>query len=556
MSDDPKTQLLPLLALTLVLGGAYAALKLFGADEAPPEAAIAAGEGAGPADATETRGVGAEAMEARAANAQEARIETEHFIATFTNLNTAVRSMRIKGERFASESGELHEMVSTDQERYYPLRLDLGGIDIPEDAVWTMSQPEPNKVRFELVADGFTVTRQWEAGSSPYQLWSTVRIQNDGRVSRPVRVNVRTAHYVSREAEGSTFLGRPSPFASFGQCSYDENSEQERFDRNKLDDDNPSSMSFGFGPDVGWAAISNQYFATLIAAEDDSAERCQIFMDNRGRPTAVGTLFEAALRYPRVTLAAGADTVVRTPIYMGPKDLDLMHAFGHRASAAVDLGWFTFIAEGLVWLLRSIFALVGNWGLAIILLTFLVKLVLYPLTAASFKNMAKMNELKPHMEALNEKYGDDREAKGQATMNLYREHKVNPFAGCLPMLLQMPIWFALYQSLSTNLELYHAPFALFWTDLSARDPYFVLPLLLGGLMFVQQKLTPTASMDPTQAKIMLYMMPIMITGFMLFLPAGLCLYMVTNSVLSIAQQHYIRVQLAASTAKKAAEKPA
>jgi YidC/Oxa1 family membrane protein insertase len=109
------------------------------------------------------------------------------------------------------------------------------------------------------------------------------------------------------------------------------------------------------------------------------------------------------------------------------------------------------------------------------------------------------------------------------------------------MLLQMPIWFALYQSLSTNLELYHSPFALFWTDLSARDPYFVLPLLLGVLMFVQQKLTPTASMDPQQAKVMLYMMPIMITGFMLFLPAGLCLYMVTNSVLSIAQQHYIRV---------------
>jgi YidC/Oxa1 family membrane protein insertase len=309
---------------------------------------------------------------------------------------------------------------------------------------------------------------------------------------------------------------------------------------------------------VGWTAITNQYFATLMAAEDDSAERCQVWMSNRFQAGQVidGTLFEAALVYPRVNLEAGADTLVRTPIYMGPKDLDLMHAFGHRASASVDLGWFTFIAEGLVWLLRSIFNLVGNWGLAIILLTFLVKLLLYPLTAASFKNMAKMSELKPHMEALNEKYGDDREAKGQATMALYREHKVNPFAGCLPMLLQMPIWFALYQSLSTNLELYHAPFALFWTDLSARDPYFVLPLLLGGLMFVQQKLTPTAAMDPTQAKVMLYMMPIMITGFMLFLPAGLCLYMVTNSVLSITQQHYIRVQLAAASAKKAAAGPA
>ena len=279
-------------------------------------------------------------------------------------------------------------------------------------------------------------------------------------------------------------------------------------------------------------------------------------MDNRGRPQAVGTLFETALRYPRVALEAGRDHLVRTAVYMGPKDLDAMHAFGHQATAAVDLGWFTFIAEGLVWLLRSIFNLVGNWGLAIVLLTFLVKLVLYPLTAASFKNMAKMSELKPHLDAINAKYGDDREAKGQATMALYREHKVNPFAGCLPMLLQMPIWFALYQSLSTNLELYHSPFALFWTDLSARDPYFVLPLLLGVLMFVQQKLTPTASMDPQQAKVMLYMMPIMITGFMLFLPAGLCLYMVTNSVLSISQQHYIRVTHAAAVANKTPAGPA
>jgi YidC/Oxa1 family membrane protein insertase len=463
--------------------------------------------------------------------------------------------MRVKGERFRSPSGELHEMVSTEREQFLPLSLDLGGVNIPADAVWTLTQPEPNRVRFELEADGFTITRQWEAGSSPYQLWSTVSIRNNGRVTRPVRVNVRTAHYVSREAEGSTFLGRASDFASFGQCYFGDD-EHERFDRSKLDDTKPSSFGAGFGPRAGWAAITNQYFATLVAAENASAERCQVWMTNRGDPEAVGTLFETALRYPRVQLEAGQAHIERTAIYMGPKDLDAMHAFGHRATAAVDLGWFTFIAEGLVWLLRSIFNLVGNWGLAIVLLTVLVKLVLYPLTAASFKNMAKMGDLKPHIDAINAKYGDDREAKGQATMALYREHKVNPFAGCLPMLLQMPIWFALYQSLSTNLELYHSPFALFWTDLSARDPYFVLPLLLGGLMFVQQKLTPTATMDPQQAKIMLYMMPIMMTVFMLFLPAGLCLYMVTNSVLSIAQQHYIRVRHASAVSNKTPASPA
>lgn len=557
MADDPKKQLLPLLALTLLIGLAYAGLKLFGTPA--PEAGTSTEAAAGEANARSTASVNAtssaEARAARVANARTAQVETEHFVATFTNLNTAVSSMRIKGDRFRRADGELHEMVSTEVERYLPLSLELGGVRIPEDAVWTLTQPAPNQVRFELEVDGFTITRQWEAGGAPYQLWSTVRIRNTSRGTRPVRVNVRSAHYVSREAEGSTFLGRPSDMASFTQCYFGDE-EHERFDRNELDDDNPSSFAAGFAPRAGWAAITNQYFATLIAAEDDAAERCQMWLDNRGSPVAVGTLFEVALRYPRVELAAGDDYMVRTPIYMGPKDLDAMHAFGHKATAAVDLGWFTFIAEGLVWLLRSIFNLVGNWGLAIVLLTFLVKLVLYPLTAASFKNMAKMSELKPHLDAINAKYGDDREAKGAATMALYKEHKVNPFAGCLPMLLQMPIWFALYQSLSTNLELYHSPFALFWTDLSARDPYFVLPLLLGALMFVQQKLTPTATMDPQQAKIMLYMMPIMITGFMLFLPAGLCLYMVTNSVLSIAQQHYIRVQHAAAVAKKAPAGPA
>ncbi|MBK8592151.1 MAG: membrane protein insertase YidC [Sandaracinaceae bacterium] len=555
MADDPKKQLIPLLAFTVLIGLAYAGLKLFG-DPAPEAAAGETAADAGGARAPSgSSSPSAEARAARAASARTAQIETEHFIATFTNLNTAVTSMRVKGERFRGPTGDLHEMVSTELERYLPLNLDLGGVNIPADAVWTLTQPAPNLVRFELEADGFTITRQWEAGTSPYQLWSTVRIRNNGRVARPVRVNVRTAHYVSREAEGSTFLGRPSDFASFGQCFFGED-EHERFDRSELDDDNPSHFAAGFGPRAGWTAITNQYFATLIAAEDDAAERCQVWMDNRGRPQAVGTLFETALRYPRVALEAGRDHLVRTAVYMGPKDLDAMHAFGHQATAAVDLGWFTFIAEGLVWLLRSIFNLVGNWGLAIVLLTFLVKLVLYPLTAASFKNMARMSELKPHLDAINAKHGDDREAKGQATMALYKEYKVNPFAGCLPMLLQMPIWFALYQSLSTNLELYHSPFALFWTDLSARDPYFVLPLVLGVLMFVQQKLTPTATMDPAQAKVMLYMMPIMITGFMLFLPAGLCLYMVTNSVLSIAQQHYIRVQHAASVANKTPAGPA
>jgi YidC/Oxa1 family membrane protein insertase len=156
--------------------------------------------------------------------------------------------------------------------------------------------------------------------------------------------------------------------------------------------------------------------------------------------------------------------------------------------------------------------------------------------------MAKMRVLKPEMDRINELYGEDREKKGAAIMELYKKHQINPLAGCLPSLLQMPVWVALYQSLSTNIELYHAPFVGYWTDLSSPDKFLVLPLLLGALMYVQQRMTPTTA-DPMQAKIMLYLMPTMMTAFMLFLPAGLCLYMVTNSTLGIAQQRWIQWRL-------------
>jgi YidC/Oxa1 family membrane protein insertase len=153
-----------------------------------------------------------------------------------------------------------------------------------------------------------------------------------------------------------------------------------------------------------------------------------------------------------------------------------------------------------------------------------------------------MRKLKPQIDAINEKYGDDREKKGAAMMELYRKEKVNPAAGCLPSLLQMPVWFALYRSLSTNVELYHAPFTLYWTDLSSPDPYYVLPICVALLMHLQQRFTPTTA-DSTQMKMMMYFMPLMIGAFMLFLPAGLCLYMVTNSVLTMAQQRAIYAKL-------------
>jgi YidC/Oxa1 family membrane protein insertase len=189
-------------------------------------------------------------------------------------------------------------------------------------------------------------------------------------------------------------------------------------------------------------------------------------------------------------------------------------------------------------------AMVPSWTLAIILLTVLVKLLLLPLTQKSYSQMQRMSSLKPQMDALREKYGKDKNRLNQEMMNLYKREKVNPLGGCFPMLLQMPIWIALYRTIYSSAELYQAPMGLWIQDLSAPDPWFVMPLVLGVLMFLQQKMTPTAT-DSQQAKMMLYIMPVMFTVFMLFLPAGLNLYILVNTILSLAQQLWLKRRFSA-----------
>ena len=197
----------------------------------------------------------------------------------------------------------------------------------------------------------------------------------------------------------------------------------------------------------------------------------------------------------------------------------------------------TLLSDPLFWLLSLVHQFVNNWGLAIILVTVLIKAVFYKLTEASGRSMAKMREIQPRMKALQERYKDDRQALSQAMMELYKREKVNPAAGCLPILIQMPFFLAFYWVLLESVEMRQAPFALWLTDLSSRDPFFILPLIMGAAMFFQQKLNP-APADPVQAKVM-QVMPVIFTGFFAFFPAGLVLYWVTNTLLSIAQQWYI-----------------
>ncbi len=221
--------------------------------------------------------------------------------------------------------------------------------------------------------------------------------------------------------------------------------------------------------------------------------------------------------------------------FVGPKDLDALKAAGPGFDDTIDFWVLGILAKPMLWILRLSYSIVPSWGLAIIFLTLLVKALTLYWTQKSMVQMRRMADLKPKIDALKEKFKDDKAGLNTATMDLYKREKVNPMGGCLPMLLQMPVWIALYRTIYGAVDLYQAPLFLWIRDLSAHDPYFVLPLLLGGLTFLQQKMTPTAG-DPAQAKVMLWMMPIMFTTFMLFLPSGLVFYILVNTVLSLAHQ--------------------
>jgi len=221
-------------------------------------------------------------------------------------------------------------------------------------------------------------------------------------------------------------------------------------------------------------------------------------------------------------------------VFGGPKDMKLLKSVKAGLEDTIDFGWFWFLARPMLSLMKFIYGLIPSWGLAIFILTIVVKLITTPLTLSSTRQMRRMAELKPRIDEIQKKYKGDKEKINQATMEMYKREKINPMGGCLPMLIQMPIWIALYRTIYSAVDLYQARLGLWINDLSAQDPYFVLPILLGVTMFLNQKITPVTG-DATQAKIMLWMMPIMFTAMMLFLPSGLVFYILINTILSIGQ---------------------
>lgn len=479
-------------------------------------------------------------------------IRTAHFEAVVDNLGGGLAGLLIVGDpRFRDrERDEPLDLIRVDRDEYQSLRLTVPGSGLPDDAVWRLEEISATEVRMVWEGPDVRIVRTLEAGRGPYQLWSTVRLENTGKTPRRISPRLSSFHYVARSEESGGILPSRSTAISHGLCRVD--GETVRKDRDTL-----ASAPHAYAGNVAFAAVENSFFVQAMAPHGaQPADRCAMLASDRGNPDPVGTLFESRLVYPYRTLSPGASLTYQTLAYLGPKVPDALNAAGHELSEVVDLGWLALISQQFARLLSWIHSWVGNWGLAIILLTVLMRLAMAPLTHRMFKSMARMRQLKPEIDRINELYADDRERKGAAIWDLYRKHNVNPLGGCLPQLIQLPVWWALYTSLSTNIELYHMPFALWWDDLTAPDPFFTLPAALGLLMHIQQRLQPT-NMDPAQARMMMWMMPIMITVFMLFLPSGLCLYMLTNSVLAIAQQHLNErlLQRQAAPTQSAASEP-
>ena len=329
--------------------------------------------------------------------------------------------------------------------------------------------------------------------------------------------------------KGESGFTNPAAYSFNGIAFY---SPLDKFEKVAFDDvaDEPFNKVFS----DGWLAmIQHYFFAAWIPPQGEQATYATQVIQSNGWPR-----YLARDVSPLQSAAPGGRIDFTSRLYLGPKLQEQLAAVAPGLEHTVNYGIFTVFSKPLFWLLAQLHKWVGNWGWAIVLLTVLVKAVFFKLTETQYRSMARMRKLQPRIEQLKERYGDDRQRMSQAMMELYKTEKANPLAGCLPMLVQIPVFIALYWVLLESVELRQAPFILWINNLSVRDPYFVLPLLNAVFMIVTQRLTPMAGMDPLQRK-MMNMMPVVFAVMFAFFPAGLVLYWATNAGLSLAQQVYI-----------------
>jgi YidC/Oxa1 family membrane protein insertase len=532
-----------IIAVILCVGVLMAWSKLF-PPPAPAPAPIAA-----PLPSTSAPGSpgtsGPEAIPGAAAGGAAATSQPEREIElltpdvrfVFSTRGGTLRHAQLRDSRYRERRGDAtsgHDLVATFDEKTAALRTTFPGATFPDPALgasWQVTQPAADTVVFVAENAAVRIEKRFRADTTRYRLHLDVVVQNKTDKGQDHHLAVHVAGRQNPEKKGGGFFSGGAANLSSFLCAV--NDKVERVPIEKLSKDPLDKLG-----NVRWIGTDEKFF--LLAAVPYPERPAQ---ERRCQATSVdGQVGDGLLSFAERSVPAGGSTSYAFTVFAGPKviaDLNEVRPGGEdvKLDEAVDVS-LAVLSRPILTLLKFFHRFAHNWGLAIILLTIFIKLLTFYPTQKSLLSAKRMQRLAPKMNAIRKKYENDRQRQSTETMNLYKAHGVSPFGGCLPSLIQMPIWIALYSTLNYAVELYRAPFIGHIRDLTDKDPYYVTPLLMGGVMFLQMKMSP-ASPDNQQQAMMSVMMPVMFTAFSLVLPSGLALYMLTSYLIGILQQLYI-----------------
>jgi YidC/Oxa1 family membrane protein insertase len=460
------------------------------------------------------------------------KVQTDLVYAEIDTLGGDVRRLELLKHHDTQDKSKNLVLLEDDPKHLYVAQSGLIGSDLPTHKTLFSAAATQYKlaegaseVQVRLTwagANGVKVDKVFTFRRNSYVVDVAYEI-NNGSATR-----LEPHSYFQLVRNGQPPIGDPKFITTYtGPAVY---TEKEKFQKLSFSDIEKDKATYPKQSNDGWVAMIQLYFLSAwLPANDQSRE---YYAKKLGED-----LYNVGVVLPVGSIEPGSTKKVTVPLYAGPQEQDHLSKVAPGLDLVVDYGVLTVISAPLFWLLALLNKLVHNWGVAIILLTVLIKLAFYPLSAKSYRSMAQMRVLGPKLQKLKEQYGDDRQRLHTAMMELYKTEKVNPLGGCLPVVVQIPVFIALYWALLNSVEMRQAPFMLWIHDLSTPDPYYVLPIIMGITMIIQTKLNPTPP-DPIQAKVMM-IMPIAFSVFFFFFPAGLVLYWVVNNVLSIAQQWYV-----------------
>jgi len=459
------------------------------------------------------------------AQLKEIIIETDLYRAVLTTKGARLKEFYLKQYKSKPDksASEVNLVTSANEGGTFALRGE-GDFFLDEQSIFAVdnvnsflhvSATEQKSLVFSLLLpSGVTLLKSYNFNGHNYSVDIDLTVQNSTPSARQGTVTLALIEDTDKTLTGD-IVDDTTAAASFagGKLHVDTLSSLSKEDKN-------------YKNEVLWSGFKNKYFIKSIGAADQKG--LDVLVQKKGK------IVETRLKSPLLLIPSGQTVSLQYFSYLGPLDYQILTDAGHELVKAVDLGFFAILAKPLFYVLKFFYNYVHNYGWAIILLTILIKIIFWPLTDKSYKSMKAMQTLQPEMTKLREKHKNDRDTLNKEIMTLYKEHRVNPLGGCLPMVVQIPVFFALYQVLMNMIELRHAPFIFWLTDLSVKDPYYITPLVMGATMFIQQKLTPS-QLDPIQQKIFL-IMPVVFTFLFLNFPSGLVVYWLVNNVLTIAQQ--------------------